>query len=68
MLWFNCGHWLFVLTSVPSHYLQVPLEAPIGVGVELLNSTTVVVTWAAIEIESVRGHLLGYKVLLLLSK
>uniref|UniRef100_A0A3B5QUX3 Neural cell adhesion molecule L1 n=1 Tax=Xiphophorus maculatus TaxID=8083 RepID=A0A3B5QUX3_XIPMA len=43
---------------------DVPLEAPIGVGVELLNSTTVAVTWAAIEIESVRGHLLGYKIYL----
>ncbi|XP_014893399.1 neural cell adhesion molecule L1.2 isoform X3 [Poecilia latipinna] len=43
---------------------DVPLEAPIGVGVEILNSTTAVVTWAAIEIESVRGHLLGYKIYL----
>uniref|UniRef100_A0A3P9QEM2 Neural cell adhesion molecule L1 n=1 Tax=Poecilia reticulata TaxID=8081 RepID=A0A3P9QEM2_POERE len=43
---------------------DVPLEAPIGVGIELLNSTTAIVTWAAIEIESVRGHLLGYKIYL----
>ncbi|PWA30907.1 hypothetical protein CCH79_00010759 [Gambusia affinis] len=44
--------------------VEVPLEAPIGVGVEVRNSTTIVVTWAAIEIESVRGHLLGYKIYL----
>lgn len=38
-----------------------------NVGIELINSTTLRVNWAAIEKETVRGHLLGYKVLILLS-
>lgn len=35
------------------------------VGVQLINSTTIKVSWFAVDRESVRGHLLGYKVLLL---
>ena len=35
------------------------------VGVILINSTTIEVTWAAVDRETVRGHLLGYKVLML---
>uniref|UniRef100_A0A8C4HYA2 Neural cell adhesion molecule L1 n=1 Tax=Dicentrarchus labrax TaxID=13489 RepID=A0A8C4HYA2_DICLA len=38
-----------------------PLEAPMDVGVVLMNSTTIRVTWAAVDKETVRGHLLGYK-------
>ncbi|KAI4823711.1 hypothetical protein KUCAC02_012284 [Chaenocephalus aceratus] len=41
---------------------DLPLEAPMNVGIELINSTTLRVNWAAIEKETVRGHLLGYKV------
>ncbi|KAM7404693.1 hypothetical protein PAMP_012017 [Pampus punctatissimus] len=41
---------------------DVPLEAPIDVGVELLNSTAIKVTWAAVKKDTVRGHLLGYKI------
>lgn len=40
----------------------VPLEAPLGVGVEVMNSTAVKVKWAPVNTQSVRGHLLGYKV------
>uniref|UniRef100_A0A3Q4AV75 Neural cell adhesion molecule L1 n=1 Tax=Mola mola TaxID=94237 RepID=A0A3Q4AV75_MOLML len=43
---------------------DVPLEAPMDVGVVLLNSTTIRVTWAAVKKETVRGHLLGYKIYL----
>ncbi|XP_040921501.1 neural cell adhesion molecule L1.2 isoform X2 [Toxotes jaculatrix] len=43
---------------------DVPLEAPMDVGVVLMNSTTIKVTWAAINRETVRGHLLGYKIYL----
>lgn len=32
------------------------------VGVLLINSTSIKVTWAAVHRQSVRGHLLGYKV------
>lgn len=35
------------------------------VGVVLMNSTTIKVTWAPVKKETVRGHLLGYKVLFL---
>uniref|UniRef100_A0A7N8X131 L1 cell adhesion molecule, paralog a n=1 Tax=Mastacembelus armatus TaxID=205130 RepID=A0A7N8X131_9TELE len=42
-----------------------PLEPPVDVGVELINSSTIKVTWAAVDRESVRGHLLGYKVQIL---
>lgn len=45
----------------------VPLEAPMDVGVVLVNSTTIKVTWAAVDRQTVRGHLLGYKVLILSS-
>ncbi|MED6256667.1 Neural cell adhesion molecule L1 [Ataeniobius toweri] len=41
---------------------EVPLEAPMDAGVALINSTTIRVTWAAIDRETVRGHLLGYKI------
>ncbi|KAF7662334.1 hypothetical protein LDENG_00239680 [Lucifuga dentata] len=41
---------------------DVPLEAPMDVGVVLLNSTAIRVTWAAVERQTVRGHLLGYKI------
>uniref|UniRef100_A0A8B9HQS7 Neural cell adhesion molecule L1 n=1 Tax=Astyanax mexicanus TaxID=7994 RepID=A0A8B9HQS7_ASTMX len=40
-----------------------PQKAPLSVGVVLLNSTAVTVTWAPVERDSVRGHLMGYKVL-----
>ncbi|XP_042347416.1 neural cell adhesion molecule L1.2 isoform X3 [Plectropomus leopardus] len=43
---------------------DVPLEAPMDVGVVLINSTTIRVNWAAVDKEKVRGHLLGYKVYL----
>ncbi|KAM6977291.1 neural cell adhesion molecule L1.2 [Aplochiton taeniatus] len=41
---------------------DVPLVAPMDVGVEILNSTAIRVTWAPVERELVRGHLLGYKI------
>uniref|UniRef100_A0AAX7TR19 Neural cell adhesion molecule L1 n=1 Tax=Astatotilapia calliptera TaxID=8154 RepID=A0AAX7TR19_ASTCA len=41
---------------------DVPLEAPMDVGVEIINSTTIKVTWAPIDKDTVRGHLLGYKI------
>ncbi|XP_012722031.2 neural cell adhesion molecule L1.2 isoform X2 [Fundulus heteroclitus] len=41
---------------------DVPLEPPMGVGLEILNSTTIKVKWAAIDRATVRGHLLGYKI------
>lgn len=41
---------------------NVPLEAPMDVGVVLLNSTAIHVKWAAIDRDTVRGHLLGYKI------
>ncbi|XP_071380962.1 neural cell adhesion molecule L1.2 [Centroberyx affinis] len=41
---------------------DVPLESPMGVGVVLLNSTAIRVAWAAVDRETVRGHLLGYKI------
>uniref|UniRef100_A0A8C9YA58 Neural cell adhesion molecule L1 n=1 Tax=Sander lucioperca TaxID=283035 RepID=A0A8C9YA58_SANLU len=44
---------------------NVPLEAPTNVGVELMNSTTIKVNWRPVDKETVRGHLLGYKVLIL---
>ncbi|XP_038578506.1 neural cell adhesion molecule L1.2 isoform X2 [Micropterus salmoides] len=43
---------------------DVPLEAPMNVGVVLINSTTIRVIWAAVDRETVRGHLLGYKIYL----
>lgn len=33
-----------------------------NVGIVIMNSTAIRVTWAAIDRETVRGHLLGYKV------
>ncbi|XP_041701440.2 neural cell adhesion molecule L1.2 isoform X3 [Coregonus clupeaformis] len=41
---------------------DVPLEAPMNVGVMLLNSSAIRVTWEAVDQETVRGHLLGYKI------
>ncbi|KAM9829289.1 neural cell adhesion molecule L1.2 isoform 1-T3 [Syngnathus typhle] len=41
---------------------NIPLEAPMNVGIATLNSTAIRVTWAAIDRETVRGHLLGYKI------
>ncbi|XP_062282916.1 neural cell adhesion molecule L1.2 [Scomber scombrus] len=41
---------------------DVPLEAPMDVGVALLNSTAIRVTWAAVKRDTVRGNLLGYKI------
>ncbi|KAL2104072.1 hypothetical protein ACEWY4_000940 [Coilia grayii] len=41
---------------------DVPLEAPMDVGVELINNKDIKVTWAAIAKDTVRGHLLGYKI------
>ncbi|XP_068454677.1 neural cell adhesion molecule L1.2 isoform X2 [Clinocottus analis] len=43
---------------------DVPLEAPMNVGIDLMNSTTITVNWAAVNKNTVRGHLLGYKVTL----
>lgn len=43
---------------------DVPLEAPLNVGIILVNSMTIRVTWAAVDKETVRGHLLGYKIYL----
>ncbi|XP_054464370.1 neural cell adhesion molecule L1.2 [Anoplopoma fimbria] len=43
---------------------DVPMEAPMDVGVILINSTTIRVNWAAVDKETVRGHLLGYRVYL----
>ncbi|XP_062314615.1 neural cell adhesion molecule L1.2 isoform X1 [Osmerus eperlanus] len=41
---------------------DVPQEAPMDVGVVILNSTAIRVTWAAVDRETVRGQLLGYKI------
>ncbi|XP_041859024.1 neural cell adhesion molecule L1.2 isoform X2 [Melanotaenia boesemani] len=41
---------------------DVPLEAPMSVGIEEKNSTTIKVVWAPIDKETVRGLLLGYKI------
>uniref|UniRef100_A0A665X504 Neural cell adhesion molecule L1 n=1 Tax=Echeneis naucrates TaxID=173247 RepID=A0A665X504_ECHNA len=40
---------------------DVPLDAPMNVGVVLINSTTIKASWAPVEKAKVRGHLLGYK-------
>lgn len=60
-------YFVFFLTYHPPvfNWFSVPLEAPMDVGVVLMNSTTIRVTWAAVDRETVRGHLLGYKVLIL---
>lgn len=42
--------------------LSDPLEAPLDVGLILINSTAIKVTWAAVNRETVRGRLQGYKV------
>ncbi|MFT7804597.1 neural cell adhesion molecule L1-like [Arapaima gigas] len=41
---------------------DIPLEAPMGVGVEVINSTAIKVKWAPVSQDTVQGHLLGYKV------
>ncbi|KAI4872672.1 hypothetical protein NFI96_004121 [Prochilodus magdalenae] len=43
---------------------DLPLDHPQGIRVTQLNSTTVSVAWTAVSRESVRGHLLGYKIYL----
>ncbi|XP_029361808.1 neural cell adhesion molecule L1.2 isoform X1 [Echeneis naucrates] len=43
---------------------DVPLDAPMNVGVVLINSTTIKASWAPVEKAKVRGHLLGYKIYL----
>ncbi|XP_029011414.1 neural cell adhesion molecule L1.2 isoform X2 [Betta splendens] len=43
---------------------DVPREAPMDLGVVLINSTSIKVTWAPVEKGSVRGHLKGYKIYL----
>uniref|UniRef100_A0AAY4EPT7 Uncharacterized protein n=1 Tax=Denticeps clupeoides TaxID=299321 RepID=A0AAY4EPT7_9TELE len=40
---------------------DAPKDAPMVVGANVLNSTAIEVTWAAIDKTTVRGHLLGYK-------
>uniref|UniRef100_A0A8C6SYM9 Neural cell adhesion molecule L1 n=1 Tax=Neogobius melanostomus TaxID=47308 RepID=A0A8C6SYM9_9GOBI len=41
---------------------DVPLEAPASVGVALVNSTAIRVTWTPVDKNTVRGNLLGYKI------
>ncbi|XP_016145729.1 neural cell adhesion molecule L1.1-like [Sinocyclocheilus grahami] len=41
---------------------DVPLEAPSEVAVTELNKTSVLVRWSPVSMESVQGHLLGYKI------
>uniref|UniRef100_A0A671PRJ3 Neural cell adhesion molecule L1 n=1 Tax=Sinocyclocheilus anshuiensis TaxID=1608454 RepID=A0A671PRJ3_9TELE len=41
---------------------DLPLEAPLEVAVTELNKTAVLVRWSTVRMESVRGHLLGYKI------
>ncbi|XP_028849387.1 neural cell adhesion molecule L1.2 isoform X2 [Denticeps clupeoides] len=43
---------------------DAPKDAPMVVGANVLNSTAIEVTWAAIDKTTVRGHLLGYKIYL----
>ncbi|XP_039507782.1 neural cell adhesion molecule L1.2 isoform X2 [Pimephales promelas] len=43
---------------------DTPLEAPLDVGVVLINSTAIKVAWAAVNRETVRGRLKGYKIYL----
>ncbi|KAK2885498.1 hypothetical protein Q8A67_016335 [Cirrhinus molitorella] len=42
-----------------------PLEAPLNVAVDLINSTAIKVVWAPINRETVRGRLQGYKIYLM---
>ncbi|XP_014002617.2 neural cell adhesion molecule L1 isoform X4 [Salmo salar] len=41
---------------------DIPLEAPKNVGIVLLNSSAIRVTWEPVNEKTVRGHLLGYKI------
>ncbi|XP_051517191.1 neural cell adhesion molecule L1.1-like [Myxocyprinus asiaticus] len=41
---------------------NIPLEAPSVVAVNKLNKTAVIVQWSPVSRDSVRGHLLGYKI------
>ncbi|KAG7477340.1 hypothetical protein MATL_G00068490 [Megalops atlanticus] len=41
---------------------DLPLAAPTDVRVEQVDSSTVLVRWEAVKRETVRGHLLGYKI------
>ncbi|MBN3316491.1 L1CAM protein, partial [Atractosteus spatula] len=43
---------------------DTPVEAPMNVGVEIEDSTTIKVVWFQVPGESVKGHLLGYKIYL----
>ncbi|XP_069039494.1 neural cell adhesion molecule L1.2 isoform X2 [Lepisosteus oculatus] len=43
---------------------DTPVEAPMNVGVEVMDSTTIKVAWSQVPGESVKGHLLGYKIYL----
>ncbi|XP_072552144.1 neural cell adhesion molecule L1.1 isoform X2 [Salminus brasiliensis] len=43
---------------------DLPMKPPTGVKVTRYNSTAVSVTWTGVDRESVRGHLLGYKIYL----
>lgn len=61
----SAAHFSFSVNVHTLHGLSVPLEAPMDVGVQLINSTAIKVSWFTVDRESVRGHLLGYKVLLL---
>lgn len=61
---FYYREYFFVIFFLTCCVFLVPLEAPMDVGVVLMNSTTIKVTWAAVDKKTVRGHLLGYKVLI----
>lgn len=41
---------------------DVPLEAPAVLGVSFINSTVIRVAWSPVDKNTVRGHLLGYKI------
>lgn len=41
---------------------DVPLEEPVDVAVSPINSTAIRVTWPPVDKNTVRGHLLGYKI------
>ncbi|XP_048879246.1 neural cell adhesion molecule L1-like isoform X2 [Brienomyrus brachyistius] len=41
---------------------DVPLEAPLNISTEDINSTTIRVTWDPVSTDSIRGHLQGYKI------
>ncbi|CAB1336746.1 unnamed protein product [Coregonus sp. 'balchen'] len=51
----------YIVTEV-GNFSAFEIKAPMDVGVVLLNSTAIKVTWAAVDRDTVRGHLLGYKI------